>query len=108
MVKREELEQILLELLKKKRISVDKIVVFGSYVKDKIRPDSDMDIIIVSKDFRNKDIFERVVLTRGIHREMVQRFRIPFDIMYYSDEEWERGYSLIINTAKETGEIIYG
>jgi hypothetical protein len=32
----------------------------------------------------------------------------PFDIMYYSDEEWEEGNSLIINAAKEEGEVIYG
>jgi len=28
--------------------------------------------------------------------------------IYYSDEEWERGNSLIINAAKEDGEVVYG
>ncbi|OHB84423.1 MAG: hypothetical protein A3J73_00940 [Planctomycetes bacterium RIFCSPHIGHO2_02_FULL_38_41] len=71
------------------------------------REDSDIDIIIVSKDFKNKSIFERVELTTGIGRELVKKTMEPFAIMYYSDEEWNKGASLIINTAKEDGVVIY-
>jgi len=27
--------------------------------------------------------------------------------MYYSDEEWEEGHSLTVNSAKVNGELIY-
>jgi len=110
MVKREiiKIKEILKTLLKERGIDVEKIVVFGSYAKSKEKEDSDIDIMIVSKDFRNKDIFQRVELTRGIHRKLIDEIMKPFDIMYYSDEEWVAGNSLIINAAKEEGVVIYG
>jgi len=110
MVKREiiKVKKILIELLEERGIDTEKIVVFGSYAKGEEKKDSDIDIIIVSKDFRNKNIFERVEITRGIHRKLVEEVMKPFDVIYYSDEEWERGHSLIINAAKEDGEVVYG
>jgi predicted nucleotidyltransferase len=99
---------ILRELLQQRGISISKIVVFGSYAKGIEKEDSDIDIIVVSKVFRGKSIFERVELTAGIGRELVKKFIKPFDIIYYSDEEWKKGNSLIINSAKKEGEIIYG
>ena len=110
MVKREiiKIKKILKTLLQERGIDVEKIVVFGSYAKSKEKEDSDIDIMIVSKDFRNKDIFQRVELTRGIHRKLIDEILKPFDIMYYSDEEWVAGNSLIINAAKEEGIVIYG
>jgi len=102
------IQEILRELFRQKGISIYKIVIFGSYAKRIQRPGSDIDIIIISKDFRNKDIFERVKLAKGVHRELVNRIKKPFDIMYYSDKEWDKGHSLIINAAKEEGEVIYG
>ncbi len=103
-----ELSKILIELLKHRGISIYKIVIFGSFAKGLSKEDSDIDIIIVSKDFRNKSIFERVELTTGIGRELVKKTMKPFDIMYYSDEEWKKGHSLIINAAKEEGVVIFG
>ena len=100
--------EILRELFCEKGISLYKIVVFGSYAKGLQREESDIDIIIVSRDFRDKGIFERVELTTGIGREIVRRTKKPFDIMYYSDIEWSHGDSLVINAAKEKGEVIYG
>lgn len=108
MVKEERLEKSLMDLLKRKGIRVSKIVLFGSYAKGEGKEDSDIDIIIVSEDFRGKDIFDRVKITRGVHRGLVKEFMKPFDLIYYSDEEWETGSSSIINEAKEYGEVIYG
>ncbi len=99
--------KILRELLRKSGIDAYKIVIFGSLARGIQTEDSDIDMIVVSKDFRDKSIFERVELTTGIDRELVKRIGKPFDIMYYSDEEWEKGNSLIVNAAKEEGEVIY-
>lgn len=110
MVKEEiiEIKKVLIESLKEKGLSVEKIIVFGSYVRGEEKEDGDIDIIVVSKNFRNKDIFEIVDLTKDLHWKLVKKIMKPFDIMYYSDAEWERGHSLIINTAKKEGAVIYG
>lgn len=99
--------KILKKLLERRGIEVHKIVIFGSYAKGKEKKESDIDIIIVSKDFENQDIFGRVEITSGIHRELVEEIMIPVDIMYYSVKEWEKGSSLTINAAKQQGEIVY-
>jgi hypothetical protein len=102
------IRETLERLLKEKGINIDKIVLFGSLITGEFRKDSDIDIIIVSTNFRDKSIFERVKLTTGIGRGLVSRLKMPFDLIYYSDEEWEKENFLIINEAKEKGEVIYG
>ncbi|HAW49840.1 TPA: hypothetical protein DCX16_02680 [bacterium] len=100
--------EIVVELFKQRGLSISKVVVFGSYAAGLQKNDSDIDLIIVSSDFREKSIFEKVELTTGIGWELVKRTKKPFDLMYYSDIEWEEGNSLIINAAKESGKVIYG
>lgn len=97
----------LAELLNLKGIAVTRIVLFGSYAKGREKIGSDFDIVVVSKNFRGKDIFERVELVSGVHRELVKKVKKPVDIVYYSDTEWEKGRSLIINAAKKEGKPIY-
>ena len=101
-----QVKNILKQIFSKKKIDIDKIVIFGSLVNGKLREDSDIDVIIVSKDFRGKGIFERVRMTTGVGSELVRRLKMPVDIMYYSDEEWDKGDFLIINEAKEKGEFL--
>ena len=109
MVKREIVKttEFLKKLLKDRNIKVHKIVVFGSYAKGKQTEESDIDIIVISENFEGKDIFERVELVQGIHRKLVEKTMVPFDMMYYSPSEWEQGNSLIINAAKEEGEVVF-
>jgi hypothetical protein len=107
-VTKKTISNLLKKLFREKGISLERIVIFGSFAKGLQKEDSDIDIIVVSPDFRGKSIFERVKQTTGIDRELVRRTKKPFDIMYYSDEEWEAGNSLIINAAKEEGLVIYG
>lgn len=48
--------------LKEMGISVEKVVLFGSYAKGHPREDSDIDLLVVSKDFSNKNLRERLEL----------------------------------------------
>lgn len=107
-LKVENIRDFLESLLKQRGISANKIILFGSFIKGGFSKESDIDIVIVSKDFRNKSIFERVKKTTGIGRELVKKFKIPFDLVYYSDEEWEKRNLLLINEAREYGRVIYG
>jgi predicted nucleotidyltransferase len=96
------------QLLEDRGIKADKIVVFGSYGRGDKKEDSDIDLIIVSRNFRNKSIFERVELTSGIGRKLVKTFKKPFDLMFYSDLEWEDGNSIVIHAAKKEGIALHG
>jgi predicted nucleotidyltransferase len=107
-LKIEDIKNFLEKLLQGRGISINKIVLFGSFIRGGFGKESDVDIIIVSKDFRDRSMFERVKKTTGIGRELVKRFQIPFDLIFYSDEEWEKKSFLLINEAKEKGRVIYG
>jgi predicted nucleotidyltransferase len=99
--------RILGNLLKENGINISRIVVFGSYVKGNRKEGSDMDILVISKNFEGKDIFERIDMSQGIHRKLIEEITIPVDIMYYSPTEWEEGGSLTIDAAKEEGRVFY-
>jgi predicted nucleotidyltransferase len=102
-----QLKSLLEKLFNERGISISKIIIFGSFAENKLTEDSDIDIIVVSRDFREKGIFERVKMISGIGRELVQKFKIPFDLILYSDEEWETQNYLLILEAREKGEVIY-
>jgi predicted nucleotidyltransferase len=96
-------KNILFKLLWDRNINVDKIIIYGSYARNTTRPESDIDMMVVSRDFRNKDIFQKVAMVRGIHSDIVRQINKPVDLLFYSDKEWENGTSILINTAKNEG-----
>ena len=99
--------EFLRETLKRKGIQVEKIVVFGSQIKGETTSESDIDLVIVSEDFRGKDIFEKSAMLSGIEWEVIKRFMIPLDIVTLSPEEWESESSILVSYARE-GEVLYG
>ena len=69
-------------------VNVDSIALFGSALNGKMDIDSDIDLIIVSQDFVNLDIFERAKLTMKPEFETIRNFEIPMDIINLSPEEF--------------------
>ena len=58
-----EIIQYLKELLIKNGLNLDSIALFGSALSGEMHIHSDIDLIIISSDFRDKDIFERSQMT---------------------------------------------
>ena len=50
--------------------------------------DSDIDLIVISADFRDKDIFERSKLTMAPEIRTFKKFKVPMDILNMSPEEY--------------------
>jgi len=99
--------EYLKNLLEKRGFEIDKIILFGSYVRGNYREDSDVDIVVNSKDFSGKDIFERAKMLGDIEWLLMEKFLIPLDIITMSPEDFKKGISPISQYAKE-GEVIYG
>lgn len=60
---RQEIKRIIkryVEELKNLGITPEKIMIYGSYAKGHPREGSDIDIIVISKDFRGKNLRERL------------------------------------------------
>ena len=93
--------------LEQSGLHIAKVILFGSQAKGQATEESDVDIVVLSDDFRNKDIFERVRLTMDAEVLTIRKFMIPFDIITMTPEEFESGNSLVSGFARE-GEVIYG
>jgi len=74
-------------------IKTDKLILFGSYATEKYREDSDIDVVVISKDFNNKSYWERIDILSSAIYEVFQPI--------------ESGKSLIVDYAKG-GEVVYG
>jgi predicted nucleotidyltransferase len=96
----EDVEEIVNKLLAGRNIPVESIRFFGSRTQNAALPDSDVDMLIVSSAFEGKDIFKRAEMTKGVHRALVKRFNLPFDIVYCSITEWQTSSSLLLEEIK--------
>lgn len=92
--------------LKEKGLKVSKIILFGSQVKGTTTEESDVDILIISEDFRDKDFFERARLTKYAEIMTLMKFMMHLDIVTLTSEEFEHGASLVVEYAKR-GKVMY-
>lgn len=78
------------ECLQEDGVVVDRVVVFGSSARGRIHKDSDIDLIVVSKSFRRKNIFKRAEMVGDAHAKTVKKFMVPMDILVKTPEEAEK------------------
>jgi predicted nucleotidyltransferase len=89
--------------LESRGIKADKFILFGSYATGQNREDSDIDLVIVSKDFKNKNYWERIDILSDAIYEIFE----PIEATAFTPEEWQNRESIIADFAKN-GEVIYG
>jgi len=74
--------------LKREGITIDRVVLYGSYVKGTVRPDSDIDVAVISKDF-GKDRVEEGMLLYRIAGKIDPRLEpVPFSTKTYEKDTW--------------------
>ena len=96
-----EVEETLRAFCSERSIPVGMVRFFGSRaVGDAAGADSDLDLLLVSEAFEGKDIFERTRMVSGLHRILVKRFKIPFDIVFCSKNEWQNSGSPLLSGLK--------
>jgi len=94
------------DILQQTGLNVQKIIVFGSQASGKYNTDSNIDIIVISNDFTNKNIFKRARLTKDAEIMTIRKFMILLDIVTMTPEELADDKSLLSDYAR-TGEVIY-
>ena len=92
--------------LKQNGLHISKIILFGSHVISASTKESDIDIVIVSKDFRNKDIFKRIKLIKDAEIMTIKKFMVPMDIITLTPEELKNENSIVADFAQK-GEVIF-
>jgi len=98
------LQKLINKLVKefKKEVSVDKILLFGSYAAGKPHQWSDLDIAVISPDFQGKYKIDRI----GKLMDAVYRVPCEIDIepLGYTSEEYKKASPLtFLGEIKKTG-----
>lgn len=89
--------------LEAENIKPQKIILFGSFSAETQRPDSDIDLVVISEDFTGKDYWERIdILSAAIYTVFE-----PIEAVAMTPVEWQSGDSLIADYARN-GEVVYG
>ncbi len=83
-------------------VRVSKIVLFGSYANGTAREDSDIDLVVISDDFARMGYWARIEITAQAIAEVWE----PIESVAMTQEEWDRGDSMIVDFAK-SGELVY-
>ena len=88
--------------LRKHGISVDHVILYGSYTRGNVRPDSDIDVAVVSKNFGKDRVEEGMSLFR-IAGEIDSRLEpVPISLSAYENDTWVP----LIYEIKERGEML--
>jgi len=88
-------------LLKQKGIEVSKVILFGSYAKGMARPDSDIDLAIVSSQF-GKDNWKEMVLLR----KLAMKIDSHIEPLPFAPQDMEDRYSTLSQEIKKTGILL--
>jgi len=88
------------------KINVKKVILFGSAARGKMHRDSDIDLIILSPDFKKMEFMERLILLSRLREGMKKS--APMDIFGYTPEEFEKlsKESVVLKEAKKEGRVI--
>jgi predicted nucleotidyltransferase len=96
-----QIAQFIKDLLRGRDITVDEIIVFGSYARGNYTEDSDLDIAVISQDFNGKDVFQKARMLKGLKWALVEKFELAFDIVPLSLKQWQESSSLVVDFVKE-------
>lgn len=85
-----------------RRYSPEHVIVFGSRATGRARPDSDVDLILVSSCFKGQEMAERM---KQFRQEIEPyRYGISTDVLCYTPEEFEvmsTGIGMVAEAVKE-------
>ena len=81
-----------------------KVILFGSRGRGEARPDSDIDLLVVSDDARSRA--QRAADLYGVLSDII----IPMDVLVYRPEEideWRNVPQAFVTTAMREGRVLY-
>ena len=74
--------------LKQDGISIDRVILYGSYARGNPRVDSDIDVAVVSRDFGKDRVEEGMSLFRIAGRIDTRLEPVPISVKRYENDTW--------------------
>ena len=87
----EKVEQIIhrfIDVLVKKGIRIDQVILYGSYASGHMRPYSDIDLAIISPDFGNDKFEESKILLQAAWRVDARLQPVPISSDSFNEKSW--------------------
>jgi predicted nucleotidyltransferase len=79
-----------------------KVILYGSYASESNLKGSDIDIVVISNDFKDKSYWERIdILSDAIYEVFA-----PIEAIAMTQDEWDNGDSFAADFARN-GEILF-
>jgi predicted nucleotidyltransferase len=70
--------------LQRKGVNSERIILYGSYAKNNAREDSDIDLVVISRDFANLTLGQRYAVLGEAIAEVME----PIEPLAYTPEEF--------------------
>lgn len=91
----------------KKRINVDKVILFGSYAYGTPTKWSDIDIAVISPSFKRQNDFERTKFLLNLSYNIALPFPTDIEVLGFTPKEFDNPPRFsILEEIKEKGKII--
>ena len=87
-------------------IRISKIILFGSQAVGTATDDSDIDLVVVSEDFADKNLFEKIKLLNKADAKTIKKFMVPLDVILMSPKEFESESSIMAGYARK-GKVLF-
>jgi uncharacterized protein len=103
-------KKILAQFIKetKKRIPVEKVILFGSYAKGAPTKYSDIDIAVISPSFAHMNELERIKLLLDCAHQIKYDLPMDMETFGYTSEEFENATRFDFpGVIKNTGRVVY-
>jgi predicted nucleotidyltransferase len=78
-------------------IKVEQLILYGSQAVGTAREDSDIDLVVISPSFSDKDYWERI----EILADAIYKVSAPIEASAFTPDEWKSETSLLTDYAKD-------
>jgi len=89
------------EILREKGLNISRLIIFGSSSTGSATTGSDIDLAVISDDFKDKDLITRVLLTKDAELNTIRKFRVPLDIITLTPEEFDAVDSVLLKNIRK-------
>lgn len=90
------------ESIKAKGIKPLKLILYGSQVSGTNQEGSDIDLVVISDDFKDKDYWERI----DILVDVIYEIFAPIEAVALTQEEWDEK-DLFVTDFASNGEVLF-
>jgi predicted nucleotidyltransferase len=104
------IKKILAQFIKetKKKMPVEKVILFGSYANGTSRKYSDVDIAVISPKFAHMNEFERIKLLLDCAHQIKYESPVDLETFGYTPQEYEDASRFdFLGVIKNTGKVVY-